>query len=148
MQRRLSRTTGPRLRALLAAEHRRVPFSPSDPRDAARRVLRVAEDLGLDGHIARGGLDLGGAELEHLWAVVERRVVDVVLPVRATRFVTMLRGYVAGDVSTADLTRAAAEYELEWRVVGDVPSGCRYLGEPVLAFRSTALVRPESVSQD
>lgn len=137
-QPRLPAAAAARLRAGLAREHRRRPFGPHDVRDAARRALAVAEDLGLDGHIARGGLDLGGAELDHLWAVVDAHVVDVTLPVLSRDFVALLRAYVAGDVEATDLELAAAEWALEWRVVGDVPVGCRYLGRPILAHRSRA----------
>lgn len=137
--RRFPADAGARLRAALAAEHRRHPFSPDDPRDAARRVLGAAEELGLHGHIERGGVDVGGAELDHLWTVVERRIVDVVLPLRAERFVSLVRGYVAGDIDPMTLTDAAADYAIEWRVIGDVPTGCRYLGAPILTHRAAAL---------
>ena len=137
-QRRLPAATAARLRAGLAREHRRRPFGPHDVRDAARRVLAVAEDVGLDGHIARGGLDLGGAELDHVWAVVDAHVVDVSLPVLARDFVVVLRGYVAGDVEPHEIEEAAAAWALEWRVVGEVPVGCRYLGSPILSHRRRA----------
>lgn len=137
--RRLPAAAAARLRAGLAREHRRRPFGPQDVREAARRVLAVAEDLGHTGHIVRGGLDVGGAELDHLWAVVDAHVVDVALPVLSRDFVMLLRGYVAGDVGRADLEAAAAEWEaLEWRVVGDVPAGCHYRGRPILSHRGRA----------
>lgn len=137
-RRRLPTAAAARLRAGLVREHRRRPFGPDDVREAARRALSVAEDLGLHGHIARGGLDLGGAELDHVWAVVEAHVVDVTLPVLARDFVTVLRRYVAGDVPRDELTAAAAVWTLEWRVVGDVPAGCRYYGDPILSHRDRA----------
>lgn len=101
-------------------------------------MLVVAEELGLDGHIARGGLDLGGAELDHVWAVVEAHVVDVSLPVLSEPFRGLLRGYVAGDLDTQEVADAAAALDLEWRVVGEVPAGCRYLGGPILSHRERA----------
>lgn len=137
-RRRLPAGAGARLRASLAREHRSRPFSPTDTREAARRVLTVAEALGLRGHIARGGLDVGGAELDHVWAVVEWHVVDVTLPVLARDFVALLRGFVAGDVDPDDLEDAAGMWAFEWRVVGDVPVGCRYLGTPILSHRQRA----------
>lgn len=141
-QRRLPVAEAARLRAGLAREHRRRPFGPQDVRDGARRVLALAEDLGLSGHIVRGGLDLGGAELDHVWAVVDAHVVDVTLPVQSREFVMVLRGYVAGDVQSDELEQAAACWQLEWRVVGDVPVGCRYLGRPILSHRTRALGPP------
>ncbi len=137
-QRRLPAASAARLRAGLAREHRRRPFGPGDVRDAARRALAVAEEVGLRGHIARGGLDVGGAELDHVWAVVDAHVVDVTLPVLSRDFVGLLRGYVAGDVDVDEITEAAAAWALEWRVVGDVPVGCRYLGRPILSHRVRA----------
>lgn len=134
-QRRLPVAAAARLRAGLDREHRRRPFGPQDVREAARRVLALAEDLGLPGHIARGGLDMGGAELDHVWAVVDAHVVDIALPVLSVDFVGVLRGFVAGDVDAGDLEAAAAEWALEWRVVGEVPVGCRYLGRPILSHR-------------
>lgn len=138
-QRRLPSSASARLRAGLAREHRRRPFGPDDVRGAARRALAVAEEVGLRGHIARGGLDLGGAELDHVWAVVEAHVVDVTLPVLSRDFVGLLRGYVAGDVELPEIESAASRLELEWRVVGDVPVGCRYLGRPILSHRGRAV---------
>lgn len=137
--RRLSTTVESRLRAGLAREHARQPFRPAAVRDAAGRTLTVAEGLGLHAYLVRGGLDVGGAELDHVWAVVESRVVDVTLPVLAQDFVTVLRAFVAGDVLEEEIDDAAAPYSLEWRVVGDVPSGCRYLGRPILSHRTRAL---------
>jgi hypothetical protein len=136
--RRLPAADAARLRARLSREHHRRPFGPHDVRDGARRVLALAEDLGLQGHIARGGLDVGGAELDHVWAVVDAHVVDVAMPLLARDFVAVLRRYVAGDVGAGDLERAAAAWALEWRVVGDVPAGCRYLGRPILSHRGRA----------
>ena len=70
-------------------------------------------------------------------------MVDVSLPVVAVEFRRILRAYVAGDVEAVDITRMADEYPLEWRVIGDVPGGCRYRGQPVLAHRTRgARVRP------
>jgi hypothetical protein len=120
---------------VLASEHADRPFLPSEPREAARRVLEVAGSLGLSVHVARGGLDVGGAELDHLWAVVDDRVVDVSLPLGARPFRQVLRAYVAGDLSASRLVAAAADWTLEWRVIGEVPPGCRYRGAPVLAHR-------------
>ena len=134
-QRRLPSATAARLRAGLVREHRRRPVGPADVRDAARRVLVVAEQVGLQGPVARGGLDVGGAELDHVWAVVDAHVVDVSLPVLARDFVVVLRGYVAGDVESREIEEAAAAWALEWRVVGEVPVGCRYLGRPILSHR-------------
>lgn len=139
-QRRLPAAQAARLRAGLDREHRRRPFGLDDVRGAARRVLVVADALGLRGHIARGGLDLGGAELDHLWVVVDAHVVDVTLPVQARPFVVLLRGYVAGDVERDVLDEAAATWAtLEWRVVGDVPAGCAYRGRPILSHRGRAV---------
>lgn len=126
---------GSRLRSGLAHEHARRPFRPRDVRDAARRVVQVARDHGMQAQVVRGGLDLTGAELDHVWAVVEDRVVDVALPVNSEVFVQSLRAFVAGDLEEEDLDRSAHGYAFSWRVVGEFPDGVRYLGLPVFGAR-------------
>lgn len=125
-----------RLRAALAAEHARWPFTPGDARGGVGRVRHVAERLGLDATVVRGGLDVGGAELDHIWTVVEQRVVDPSLPVHSDSFVAVLRAFVAGDVEAAELDHHAHGYRLEWRVLGEYPSDYRYVGRPVWTARS------------
>lgn len=122
---------GPKLRSGLAHEHARQPFAPRDVRDAARRVVGVARSLHFEAQVVRGGLDLGGAELDHVWAIVDDRVVDVALPVNSDVFVQALRAFVAGDLPEDDLDRAAHGYDFTWRVVGEYPERVRYLGLPV-----------------
>lgn len=125
-----------RLRARLARAHADSPFGPRDVREAARRTAEVARELMLDAVVVRGGLDVGGAELDHVWTVVEGRVVDVSLPVIAEAFVDRLRSYVAGDVDAVELDRVAHGYTLDWRVVGAFPGSLRYVGLPVFAERT------------
>lgn len=122
---------GPRLRGALAAAHAREPFSPSGVRDAAHRVRAVAGRLGLEAAMFRGGLDLGGVELDHVWVVVDRRVVDVAFPLFAERFVDAIRGYVLGEVDAMELERLAHPYSVRWRVLGAYPRAYSYTGEPV-----------------
>lgn len=123
--------TASRLRALLARAHAERPFGPRDVREAARRTADVARALTLEAVVVRGGLDVGGAELDHVWTVVEGRVVDVSLPVASGAFVAALRSYVAGDLDDDELDRLAHGYTLEWRVVGSFPGGIGYVGVPV-----------------
>lgn len=122
---------GSRLRAALAHEHAREPFGPADVRAAAHRVVALATSLSLDAVVIRGGLDVGGAELDHLWADVEGRVVDVSLPVCSEAFLEDLRAYVAGDLADDELDRRAHGYRLGDRVVGRFPVRLGYLGAPV-----------------
>lgn len=129
--------TASRLRALLARAHADRPFGPRDVREAARRTADVARGLTLDAVVVRGGLDVGGAELDHVWTVVEGRVVDVSLPVASEAFVAALRAYVAGDLDGDELDRMAHGYTLEWRVLGSFPAGVRYVGLPVFGERAT-----------
>lgn len=126
---------GPRLRAALAREHARRPFTPCNVREAARRVAVVARRLDADAVIVRGGLDLGGAELDHVWVVVADRVVDVAMPVNSAAFVDAVRAYVAGDLASRDLDHVAHGYHFAWRVVGEFQPPLRYFGEPVLSQR-------------
>lgn len=123
--------TGPRFRAALVRAHGREPFRPRDVRGAARRVASIAERFGFEACVVRGGLDVGGAELDHVWTVVDGRVVDVAMPVISEAFGQLLRAYVAGDLEVAELDRAAHGYTLQWRVVGDFPERVRYVGLPL-----------------
>lgn len=129
---RLHPPAGPRLVSGLAAEHARTPFTPRDPRSAARRVVQVARDLGLSATPIRGGVDVGAAELDHVWvAVADEVVVDVVLPLHSERFAAALRCYVAGDLAADELDRMAHGYALQWRVIGRFPDDYRYVGAPI-----------------
>lgn len=132
---RLPSPAGPRLRSALAREHGREPFTPRDPREAAQRVRTVVASLGYDVELVRGGVDVGGAELDHVWAVVDGHVVDVTLPLRSAAFAVALRAYVAGDLEDAELDRLAHGYAFEWRVLGEFPGRCRYVGLPVWGDR-------------
>jgi hypothetical protein len=127
-----------RLRTRLAWSHADRPFAPADVRDAAGRAAAVARDLGLDAVLVRGGVDVGGAELDHVWVVAEGRVVDVALPLRSEAFACALREYVAGHLDAGTLDRLAHGYTLTWRVVGEFPPRLRYVGEPVWHERRPA----------
>lgn len=127
--------TGPRLRTALAREHAREPFSPRDVRAAAARVQQVATDLGVVVDVVRGGVDVGGAELDHVWAVVVGHVVDVTMPLRSAAFAEVLRAYVAGDIDEDELDHSAHGYAFEWRVLGEFPARLRYVGLPVWGQR-------------
>ncbi|MBW3657558.1 MAG: hypothetical protein KY457_02895 [Actinobacteria bacterium] len=134
----LAAPTGPRLRSALAREHAREPFTPRDVRSAVARVRSVASGLGVEADVVRGGVDVGGAELDHVWAVVDGHVVDVTMPLRATAFADVLRTYVAGDVDDDELDSVAHGYGFEWRVVGEFPAPLRYVGLPVWGQRDGA----------
>lgn len=128
---RLPAPQGPTLRSVLAREHARQPFTPADVRDAARRVAELAAAQGLEAVVVRGGLDLGGAELDHVWVAVEERVVDVALPVRSEAFRRLLRAFVWGEVAAEELDHVAHGYRFDWRVVGEFPELVDYVGRPV-----------------
>ena len=124
-------TVSGRLRGALVRAHARQPFAPSQPRDAADRCRRAAEEVGLHAIVVRGVVNVGGAELDHLWVVADDHVIDASLPVNAPSFVAAVRAYVAGDLDDDELDRAAHAYSLRWRVVGEYPDSLRYLGLPV-----------------
>jgi len=126
---------GMQLRSALVREHARRPFAPRDVRDAARRSAAIARRLGMVAEVVRGGLDVGGAELDHVWAVADDLVVDVALPINSRSFLVALRAFVAGDLAEDELDRAAHGYSMDQRVVGEYPHNCRYLGLPVFAQR-------------
>lgn len=127
---------GPQLRAALAVAHAREPFRPSVSRDVARRVAQVAEELGLAPTLFRGGVDVGGAEIDHVWVVVDERVVDAALPLFSEAFLAAVRAYVAGDLDGDAFERAAHPYSVRWRVLGAFPEDCRYVGSPVWSQRA------------
>lgn len=126
---------GPRLLAALAHEHARASFSPRDVREGAHRVTQVAARLQLHATLVRGTVDVGGAELDHVWAVVDDRVVDVPLPLRSLAFVDALRRYIAGDLEPDELERVAHPYALDRRIVGEFPDLVRYYGRPFWSAR-------------
>jgi hypothetical protein len=125
--------------ARLDDEHRAEPFSALDPRTVVRRVARIIGELGVATTVYRGGLDLRGAEIDHLWLAADRPealfVVDVAFPLFADRFVEVLRRFVAGDATAAELDAAASGTGVRERVVGLFPPPVRYLGTPVWSAR-------------
>lgn len=127
---------GPQLRAALAVAHAREPFRPSVSRDVAQRVAKVAEELGLAPTLFRGGVDVGGAEIDHVWVVIDERVVDAALPLFSETFLAAVRAYVAGDLDGDAFERAAHPYSVRWRVLGAFPADCRYVGSPVWSQRA------------
>lgn len=127
---------GPQLRAALAVAHAREPFRPSVSRDVAQRVAQVVEELGFAPTLFRGGVDVGGAEIDHVWVVVDERVVDAALPLFSETFLTAVRAYVAGDLDGDAFERAAHPYSVRWRVLGAFPEDCRYVGSPVWSQRA------------
>lgn len=122
---------GARLRDALAVAHHDEPFSALDVRATARRVVDLGQQLELEPEVVRGRVDLGGAELDHVFVVVDGRVVDVALPLAAAEFTALVRAYVAGDLDEAELARAAAGHDLDARVVGDYADPLAYRGAPL-----------------
>lgn len=120
-----------RLRQELAEQHDVQPFSPVDTRAAARRVVALGSHLGLDTHIFRGGLDLRGTEVDHVWVSVDGVVVDAAFPLLDAAFVDVLRRFVAGDAEAEDLAHAAENCAITQRVIGEFPRSLRYLGQPI-----------------
>lgn len=118
--------------------HLREPFDALDPRGCIRRVGRMLDELGVHAVVYRGGLDLRGSELDHIWLAVAGRVVDVAFPLFVDEFVATLRRYVAGDVAPEDLVTIAAAAGADARVLGRFPSPLRYCGAPVWSSRHGA----------
>lgn len=91
--------------------------------------------------VYRGGLDLRGAEIDHLWLAAipllpgAPLVLDVAFPLFAERFVELLRRFVAGDATPAELDKVASGAGVRQRVVGLFPEPVRYLGAPVWSAR-------------
>ncbi|QBI21387.1 hypothetical protein ER308_18650 [Egibacter rhizosphaerae] len=123
------------LRERLEAAHQDRPLSTFDVRHTARRVARIAEDIGFRPTIYRGGLDLRGIEVDHVWLDIDGHVVDAAFPLFLDRFVLTLRDWVAGDASDDDLVAAAEGAGVGDRVLGEFPTRVRYLGSPIWSAR-------------
>lgn len=137
--RALPGTVDTAVRELLATAHADEPFSPLDARSAARRAAALVTGLGLTATLYRGGLDLRGVEVDHVWLAAsadgERFVVDAAFPLFCDAFVDVLRWFVCGDTTREELASVAAVSPLDERVVGVFPSPLRYLGAPVWSAR-------------
>lgn len=133
--RRLPQSDDRRLREHLAAEHAVAPFSSTDPRATVRRVVELTGDLGLQTRVFRGGLDLRGTEVDHVWVSVDGVVVDAAFPVHDVEFVEILRRFVTGDVEPGLLASAAGSIDFTKRVVGEFPDPVQYVGCPVWVER-------------
>ncbi len=139
------------LRERLSAAHAEAPFSPLDPRRTARRVAAITGELGLAAIVYRGGLDLRGVEVDHVWLAAapggdplqpseEREekapfVVDAAFPLFSEAFVAALRRFVAGDGTREELAVAAEGSLVDDRVLGVFPSPMCYMGVPVWSSR-------------
>lgn len=134
----LPQPSGKDFRALVARAHEQEPFSPVRPRVTARRVGALAAGIGLDARLYRGGVELGGVEVDHVWLAVDDTVVDLAFPLFAPAFRSLLPGFVAGEVEPEDLESVAARAGIEHRVLGVLPPCTRYVGRPVWAQRATA----------
>jgi hypothetical protein len=134
------------LRAELGAAHAESPFSTVDPRSSVRRVVTLVADLPVRAVVYRGGLDLRGAEVDHVWLAVAvdadgesmdgAFVLDVAFPLFADSFVEVLRRFVAGDAPASALQAAAVDADLADRVLGEFPAPMRYVGRPVWSAAS------------
>lgn len=127
---------GQLMRARLVSAHRQEPFSALDPRAAARRVADVTAELGLTATVYRGGLDLRGSEVDHVWLDLDGHVIDVAFPLFADGFVDVLRDFVAGDAEPEDVAQAAAPAGLDERVLGVFPATLAYRGAPIWTARN------------
>lgn len=123
------------LRRRLDAAHRVEPLSAVDPRATVRRVTSIAAELDVRSIVYRGGLDLGGSEVDHVWVDVHGRVIDAAFPLFVEAFVDVLRRFVAGDAPAEELAAAAEGASVEERVLGCFPATAGYLGQPVWTQR-------------
>lgn len=85
----------------------------------------------MEATIFRGAMNVGGAEVDHLWVVAAGRVIDPTMPLHAPSFVDSIRAFVAGDLDEEEFERRAHPYSVRWRVLGAYPEDCRYLGTPL-----------------
>ena len=126
---------GTALRTLLLRAHAQEPFSPLRPRAAARRVGALASEIGMSAHLYRGGVELTGIEVDHVWLAVDNLVIDLAFPLFAPDFRSLLPRFVAGEIEAVELEQAAATAGIDKRVLGVLPPRVRYVGRPVWAER-------------
>lgn len=138
VSRDLPQPGGHALRELLLRAHAQEPFSPMRPRAAARRVGALATGVGLSARLYRGGVELTGTEVDHVWLAVDDVVIDLAFPLFMPGFRSLLPRFVAGEVDPEELESAAAAAGIEQRVLGVLPPGTRYVGHPVWAERISA----------
>ena len=125
----------------LRSAHTEQPFTPLEPRRAARRVAEIVAEFDLDATLYRGGLDLRGVEVDHVWLAVNPSdvatsfVVDAAFPLFSPPFVAELRRFVCGDASREDLAVVAEDAPVDDRVLGVFPPPVHYLGAPVWSAR-------------
>ena len=142
VSRDLPQPGGGALRTLLARAHEVEPFSPVRPRAGARRVGALATGVGLAARLYRGGVELNGVEIDHVWLGVDDIVIDVAFPLFTADFRSLLPRFVAGEIEAEDLEMAAALCGIEHRVLGVLPPRTRYVGQPVWAERNASGRRP------
>lgn len=135
VSRDLPQPGGHALRTLLLRAHELEPFSPIRPRATARRVGALATGVGLIARLYRGGVELDGVEVDHVWLGVDDIVIDVAFPLFKHDFRSLLPRFVAGEIEPEDLETAAARSGIEDRVLGVLPPLTRYVGQPVWAER-------------
>jgi hypothetical protein len=128
---------GQMLRALLHRAHEEDPFSPLRPRAAARRVGALAGEIGLSAHLYRGGLELTGIEVDHVWLALDDLVIDLAFPLFEPAFRELLPRFVAGEIEAVELEKVAARTGVDARVLGVLPPRVRYVGRPVWADRDS-----------
>lgn len=133
----LPNPAGTTLRALVHRAHAQEPFSPLRPRAAARRVGALASTIGMPVHLYRGGVELTGIEVDHVWLAVDDLVIDLAFPLFAPSFCSLLPRFVAGEIEAIELEQAAATMGIDERVLGVLPPRVRYVGRPVWAERDS-----------
>jgi hypothetical protein len=85
----------------------------------------------------RGGVELTGAEVDHVWLAVDDLVIDLAFPLFSADFRSLLPRFVAGEIEAVELEQAAAKTGIDERVLGVLPPSVRYVGRPVWAERGT-----------
>lgn len=131
----LTNPGGTALRMLLRRAHAQEPFSPLRPRAAARRVGALASEIGMSAHLYRGGVELTGTEVDHVWLAVDDLVIDLAFPLFAPAFRSLLPRFVAGEIEAVELEQVAAMTGIDERVLGVLPPRVRYIGRPVWVER-------------
>ncbi|CAN5782906.1 hypothetical protein BH23ACT10_BH23ACT10_13870 [soil metagenome] len=138
VSRDLPQPGGHALRSLVRRAHDVEPFSPVQPRATARRVGALAAGVGLVARLYRGGVEVHGVEVDHVWLGVDDVVIDLAFPLFTQHFRALLPRFVAGEIEPEDLVSAASDTGVDERVLGLLPPKTRYIGQPVWVDRALA----------
>lgn len=110
--------------------HKSYPFSVSESRKNAQRVIEICQELGVEAKPFRGHIDFGAASISHVWVEVPEveAIYDLTLPMHSTDVQELLVEEIPEGERRLKLALAGMDLGVFARVLGDAPDGVRYRG--------------------